>query len=59
MSTGTEGVQAAPAQPLHDAHVACWVRWMPGGRNGLNEQAIAAHEREHGPMTEQQRRMVR
>jgi hypothetical protein len=44
-------------QPLDDAHVAAWRASM--ALPNLNAQAIAAYEREHGPMTAEQRRMVR
>lgn len=63
MSTGTEGRQDTPAEPLpvpvplHDAHVACWRDSQLA--ISLNDRAIAAYEREHGPMTDAGRRMVR
>ena len=59
MTTGR--VHDGPTQPLrdplHDSHVACWQDAQLAV--SLNERAIAAFEREHGPMTEEERRLVR
>lgn len=57
MSTGTDPSQQPAAEPLHDAHVACW--WDVRLAVGLNERATAAYERENGSMTEEQRRLSR
>lgn len=57
MSTGTSEAQDSPAQPLHDAHVGCWRDAQLAV--SLNDRAIAAYERQHGPMTEEERRLVR
>lgn len=47
----------AGALPLHDAHVTCWreATNVPD----MNAKAVADYEREHGPMTEEEKQMVR
>jgi hypothetical protein len=54
---GAGGGQEAGAPLLHDAHVACRREAMTVP--DLNAKAVADYEREHGPMTDEQRQMVR